>query len=103
MANGKIDILARKVDALVARGHSEVDFRMALGEPAKPTDEPLRREIRRDADSEHTRALPLRQALCAGANLVERVADYREVFAACGGEDKPLALAIKELEPELGF
>ena len=54
MANGEVDIFAREVDALVARGHAEVDLRMALGEPAKPTDEPLRREIRRDADGEHT-------------------------------------------------
>jgi hypothetical protein len=39
VANGEVDILAREVDALVTRGHSEVDLRMALGEPAKPTDE----------------------------------------------------------------
>jgi hypothetical protein len=38
MANGEVDILAREVDALVTRGHA-VDLRMALGEPAKPTDE----------------------------------------------------------------
>ena len=101
MANGEVDIFAREVDALVARGHAEVDLRMALGEPAEPTDEPFCREIRRDADREHTGALPLRQALGAERDLVERVADHGEILAARLGDDEPLALAIEELEPEL--
>jgi hypothetical protein len=99
MANGEVDILARNVDALVARGYAEVDLRMALGEPAKPTDEPLRREIRRDADREHTRALSLRQALGAERDLVERVADYSEIFAPRLGDDEPLAPRLKSLSP----
>src|SRR5215471_17015112 len=103
VANGEVDIFAREVDALVARGHAEVDLWMALGEPAKPTDEPLRREIRRDADGEHAGALPLRQTFGAERYLIERVADYGEILAARFGDDEPLALAIKELEPELGF
>ena len=37
------------------------------------------------------------------AILIERVADYGEILAARFGDDEPLALAIKELEPELGF
>jgi len=103
VANGEVDIFAREVDALVARGHAEVDLRMTLGEPAKPTDEPLRREIRRDADGEYTEALPLRQALGAERYLVERVADYAEILTARFGDDEPLALAIKRLQPEFGF
>ena len=73
---------------------------MALGEPAKPTDEPLRREIRRDADGEHAGALPLRQTFGAERYLIERVADYGEILAARFGDDEPLALAIEELESE---
>jgi len=37
------------------------------------------------------------------AILIERVADYGEILAARFGDDEPLALAIKELKPELGF
>ena len=103
VANGEVDILARKVDALVARGNAEVDSRMALGEPAKPTDEPLRREIRRHADGEHTGLLPLRQTLSTERDLVERVANDCEILAARLGDDEPLALAIKKLKPELGL
>ena len=37
------------------------------------------------------------------AILIERVADYAEILTARFGDDEPLALAIKKLQPEFGF
>ena len=45
----------------------------------------------------------MRQTFGAERYLIERIADYGEILAARFGDDEPLALATKELEPELGF
>ena len=76
---------------------------MLLGKAAEAVDQPFGGEIRRRADGEDAGALALKQALGAERNAVERIAQDGEIFAAGLGDDKALALAIEELDPELHF
>ena len=57
--------------------------------------------VRRRADRENVRALPLHQTLRAERDAVERIAQHAQVFAAGLGDDQPLALTVEELDAEL--
>src|SRR6266508_3859267 len=81
----------------------EVDFGVDLSEAAEPMNEPLRREIRRDADSERAAALPLQQSLGTSGNAIEGVADDTKIGTTCLGDHQPLPFSVEELQSNLGL
>jgi hypothetical protein len=46
MSHGKVDILAREVDMMQRRRHTQIDARMFLGEAAQAVDQPFRGKVR---------------------------------------------------------
>ena len=76
---------------------------MRLGKPAQPVHEPLGCKIRRRAHCDHARVLTAQQSLRAVGNPVERIPHGGEIAATGLREDKPLALAIEQLQPKLGL
>src|SRR5215471_2856826 len=103
MANGDIDVLARKIDVMHDRGNPQVDCGVRLGKPAEPVHQPFGGKIRRGAHGQHARALPLHQALGPHGDAIERIAHDGKVVAAGIGDDQPLPLAVEQLDAELGF
>ncbi len=103
MTHGEVHIFPREIDALVVRRYAEIDLGTEFGEPAQTIDKPLRREIRRDADGQKAGALPPQETLGTERDLVERLADHREILAASLGDHESLALAIEQFEPKFGF
>ena len=99
----QVDVLAREVDVMQRRRHPQLDLGIGLREAAEPVHQPLGREVGRRADREDAGGLPLQQPLGAERDAVEGVANDVEVVAAGLGDDQPLALAIEELEAELGL
>jgi len=103
MANGDIDVLARKIDVMHDRGNPQVDCGVRLGKPAEPVHQPFGGKIRRGAHGQHAGALPLHQALGPHGDAIERIAHDGKVVAAGIGDDQPLPLAVEQLDAELGF
>ena len=101
MTHGKVHVLAREVDVMQGRRHAQIDGRVVLGKAAQAVDEPFGRKVRRRADGEDARALPLEQTLGADRDAVESVAQHGEVLAARLRDDEALALAIEELDAQL--
>src|SRR2546421_3467511 len=66
-------------------------------------DEPLRREIRRDADSKRAGTLPLQQSFGTVGDAVEGIAHDAKIGAASLGDHQPLPFAIEKLQPKLRF
>jgi hypothetical protein len=95
--------LAREVDVMHGRADPEIDLRVGLGEAAEPMHEPLRCKIGRGADRERAAALALQQPLRSVADAIECIAHDNEVGTPGLGDDQPLALAIEELQSELGL
>src|SRR5215471_16848676 len=73
---------------------------MHLSKAAESMDEPLGCKIRRGADGQHARTLPLHQAFGSHSDAVKRVANNCQVIAPGIGNDQPLPLAIEELDAE---
>ena len=67
---------------------------------AEAIDQPLGRKIRRCADRQHARVLPLQHPLGARGDPVQRVAYDVEIFPAGVGDNKPLPLAVEQLDAE---
>ena len=103
MTNGEVDVLAREVDVMRRSADSEIDLGMCFREPPQPVDEPLRSKIGRGADGERAAALTLQQPFGAIGDPIERVAHDREIGAPALGDHQPLALAIEQLQAELGL
>src|SRR5215472_5806573 len=74
---------------------------MHLSKAAESMDEPLGCKIRRGADGQHARTLPLRQAFGSHSDAVKRVANNCQIIAPGIGNDEPLSLAIEELDAKL--
>src|SRR6516164_7439280 len=76
---------------------------MCLCEAAEPMDKPLGGKIRRCADGQNARTLPLHETLGSHGDAVKRVAHNRQIIAPGIGDDQPLHLAIEELNADLRF
>src|SRR5262245_32032106 len=76
---------------------------MRLGKSAKAMHQPFGGKIRRSADGQSPRALPLHQTLGAQRDPVQSIAYNVEVLAAGFGDHQPLAFAIEELDAEFGL
>src|SRR5205807_4717799 len=101
VAYGEIDVLAGEVDVMGLGADSEVNLGVDFGEAAEPMNEPLRGEIRRDADGKRANALPLQQPFGSVGDTVEGIAHDAKIGAAGLGDHQPLALAIEQLQPKL--
>ena len=103
MADGKIDILARKVDVMWRCSDPKIDLGVGHAKPGQPVDKPLRSKIRRCAHRKGSAALPLQHPLGTVGDAVERIAHDHQIGATCLGDRQPLSLAIKKLQSEFGF
>jgi hypothetical protein len=101
MTYGEVHVLACEVDVVQGCRHAQIDGRVVLGKTAQAVDEPFGRKVRRRADGEDARALPLEQTLGADRDAVESVAQHGEILAARLRDDEALALAIEELDAQL--
>src|SRR5215469_5761564 len=101
VTNRDIYVFARKIDVMQRARYAEVDFGMHFCESTEPMDEPLGSKIRRCANGQHARTLPLHQALGSHGNAVKRVAHNCQIIAPCIGNDEPLPLTIEELDAKL--
>ena len=80
----------------------QVDFRVSLGEPPEPADQPFGGKIRRRADGDRARTLALQQAVRGQLKPVKHVAHDREIVAAGIGNQQAVARALEELEGQAG-
>src|SRR6516225_2448898 len=103
MSDSDIDIVTREVDSLRHRCNPQIDFGMLLGKAAQTVDQPLRGEIGRSADSQNAALLTLQEPLGADSDLVQGIADDRQIVASSFGEDQPLPFAMEQLEPQCIF
>jgi hypothetical protein len=100
MAHGNVHFLTSEVDVMHGGRNAQVDIRVRIGKPAEPVHQPFCGEVRRRADCEDARALPLHQTIGAERDTVECIAQHPQVFAARLGDDQPLALMVEELDAE---
>ena len=98
MTNRKVNVLARKIDAVRGRGNAKIDLRMALGKSTEPKDEPLGGKIRRCADGQNAGALALHHAFSAHRNTIQRIANDSKILTTDVRDHKSLALAGEKLD-----
>src|SRR5262249_116257 len=95
MADGEVHVLAGEIHVMESCRDTQIDVWMLFGKATKAVDQPFGGKIRRRAHSEHAGTLTLEQSFGATA--------MRSKASPCLGDDQTLALAIKELDPELQF
>ena len=98
MAHRKVDLLAREIHVMQRSRNTQIDLRVRLGKVAEAVHKPFGGEIRRGADGENARALPLNEPLGACGNAIQRIADHREIVSACLRDEETLAFAIEQLD-----
>src|ERR1700731_4562967 len=95
VAHGHLHILAGEVASVHGSGESQVYLGMALCKFSQPMDQPLGGKIRRRADRQGARTLPLDEAFGCDGNAIECVANLDEVRATGLRDDEALVLAIE--------
>src|SRR6516165_8306342 len=101
VTNRVVHVFAGDIAVMQRARYPQVDFGMYFCKAAEPMDKPLGSKIRRCANGQHARTLPLHQALSSHRDTVKRLAHNRQIIAPGIGDDQPLPLAIEELDAKL--
>src|SRR6185437_8180793 len=101
--NGEVHIL--RVEAHWTRGcrSLHIDLRMACMEPPQPGHKPLDRHCRKQPDAQRRWSVSAAQQSRRLVHLIKGGADRLSVLCSLGGQFHFAVMAMKQLEPEMGF